>query len=300
MTNKGLEDALAGDIDLEDTMLSPEESKKQQTGEEEKTKEEEGYSKVYTKTHEKHAERSMSRVERREQDEKCKREEAVLKAAQEAKDRMAQDEAKRIIERALLEEEELVVQKRLEWKRKLQEMAEEREKNSEATGETRPVKVSPTSKQQWKEHLGLKARKHRREGEEEEEYREVDDGDKDQDYLPEKDPEQDFIIEDAELDEEEMFEIEKHVHAINLQEAGNYVVEIRHFVECFRRLVCKAKRHVAREYRKLIHFMHEMVLKIGAYGPVEHVDEEAVYRTIVDPTCTVWHKAMHGVKTGNS
>ena len=91
----------------------------------------------------------MSRAERREQDEKRKREEAALKAAQEAKDRMVQDEAKCIIERAQLEEEELAVQKRLEQKRKLQEMAEEREKDSEATGETRPVKVSATSKQQW-------------------------------------------------------------------------------------------------------------------------------------------------------
>ena len=62
---------------------------------------------------------------------------------------------------------------------------------------------------QWKEHLGLKARKHRREGEEEEEYREVDDEDKDPDYQPDKDPEQDFIVEDAELDEEETFEIGK-------------------------------------------------------------------------------------------
>ena len=49
-------DASAGDIDLEDAMLSPEESEKQQAGEKEKTEEEEGYSKVYTKTHEKRAE----------------------------------------------------------------------------------------------------------------------------------------------------------------------------------------------------------------------------------------------------
>ena len=56
MTNQGLGDAPAGDIDLEDAMLSPEESKKQQAGEKEKTEEEEGYSKVYTKTHEKRAE----------------------------------------------------------------------------------------------------------------------------------------------------------------------------------------------------------------------------------------------------
>ena len=300
MTNKGLGDTLAGDIDLENAMLSLEESKKQLAGEKEKTEEEEGYSKVYTKTHEKCAKQSMSRAERREQDEKHKREEAALKAAQEAKDRMAQDEAKHIIKRAQLEEEELAVQRRLEQKRKLQEMAEEKDKDREDTGETGPVTVSATSKKQWKEHLGLKARKCRREGEEEEEYCKVDDEDKDPDYQPDKDPEQDFIIEDAELDEEETFEIEKHVHAINLQEVGDYVVEIRRFVECFRKVVCKAKRDVAWEYRKMIHFMREMVLKIGAYGPVEHADEEAVYKTIVDPTCTAWRRAMHGAKTGNS
>ena len=135
---------------------------------------------------------------------------------------------------------------------------------------------------------------------EEEEYREIDDPDKDQDYEPEKDPEQDFIIEDAELDEEETFEIEKHVHVINLQEARDYVVEIRCFVECFGKVVRKAKKDVAREYRKLIHFMHEMVLKIGVYRPVEHADEEAVFKTIVDLTCTAWCQAMHGAKTGNS
>ena len=220
------------------------------------------------------------------------------KAAQEVKDRMAQDEAKHIIERAQLEEEELAVQRRLEWKQKLPEMAEEKEKDSEATGERGPVKVSATSKQQWKEHLGLKAKKCRCEGEEEEEYHEVDDEDKDPDYWPEKDSEQDFIVEDPELDEEETFKIKKQIHAINLQEAGDYVVEIRHFMECFGKVVRKAKRDVAREYRKLIHFMREMVLKIGAYGPVEHADEEAVYRMIVDPTCTVWCRAMHGAKTG--
>ena len=223
-----------------------------------------------------------------------------MKAAQEAKDRMAQDEAKCIIKRAQLEEEELAVQKRLERKQKLQEMAEEKEKDSEATGETGPVKVSATSKKQWKEHLGLKVRKRRREGEEEEEYRKLDDEDKDPDYQPDKDQEQDFIIEDAELDEEETFQIEKHMHAINLQEAGNYVIEIRYFMECFGKVVCKAKRDVATEYRKLIHFMREMVLKIGAYGPVEHADEKAVYRTIVDPMCMTWCRAMHGEKTGNS
>ena len=39
--------------------------------------------------------------------------------------------------------------------------------------------------------------------------------------------------EDTFLDDEEMFEIEKHVHTINLQEAGDYIVEICCFVNCF-------------------------------------------------------------------
>ena len=102
----------------------------------------------------------MSRVERCEQDEKHK-EESATKAAQAEADRIAQEEAKHVIERVQLEEEELVVQKKLEHKRKLQEMAEEKE------AQEGPVKVSATSKQQWKEHVGLKAPKHKREAEEE-------------------------------------------------------------------------------------------------------------------------------------
>ena len=149
-------------------------------------------------------------------------------------------------------------------------------------------------------YIGLKAKKRRHDEAEEEEYCELDDEEKDPDYQPDQDPEQDFIVQDTGLDEEETFEIEKHIHTINLQEAGDYVVEIRRFVKCFGKVVRKAKKGVAREYRKLIHFMYEMVLKINAYGPVEHANEEAVYKMIVDPTCTAWHRAMHGAKTGNS
>ena len=104
----------------------------------------------------------MSRAERREQDEKRKKEEAAKKAAQEAADRLKQEEAKHIIERAQLEEEEIAVQKRLECKRKLQEMAEEKEmQETQETQETQgvPAKVSATSEKQWKEYLGLKARR---------------------------------------------------------------------------------------------------------------------------------------------
>ena len=57
-------------------------------------------------------------------------------------------------------------------------MAEEKEKDIEEEGGV-PAKVSATSKQQWKEHLRLKARKRKQEQAEEEEYHEVDDPDKD-------------------------------------------------------------------------------------------------------------------------
>ena len=138
--------------------------------------------------------------------------------AQEEADRIAAEEAKWIIERAQLEEEELAVQERLELKRKLQVMAEEQEQ------EPKESTSKPTSKKEWKEKLGLKSRKCRHD--EEEEFQEVDDDDKDPDYQPDKDPEQEFVTEDAKIDEEDTFEIEKDVHAINLQEAGDKVIEI--------------------------------------------------------------------------
>ena len=159
-TEKGLGETPARELDLEDTMMSQEEEDKQPEGEKQKADEGEGYGRVYTKTHEKRVELSMSHAERREQDKKRKKEEAAKKAAQEAADRLKQEEAKHIIERAQLEEEEMAVQKRLECKRKLQEMAEEKEmQEMQETQETQgvPAKVSATSKKQWKEYLGLKA-----------------------------------------------------------------------------------------------------------------------------------------------
>ena len=56
VTASGLGEIPARELDLEDAMLSPEESDKQQASGIDKTEEEEGYSKVYTKTHEKRAE----------------------------------------------------------------------------------------------------------------------------------------------------------------------------------------------------------------------------------------------------
>ena len=75
------------------------------------------------------------------------------------------------------------MQKRIERKRKIQEMVDERDKDTEAGEGSAPVKVLATSKKQWKKQLGLKARKYKRD-EVEEEYVELDDEDKDPDYNP--------------------------------------------------------------------------------------------------------------------
>ena len=33
---------------------------------------------------------------------------------------------------------------------------------------------------------------------------------------------------------------------------------------------------------------------------IEHADEETIFKTIIDPSCTAWRSAMHRAKTGNS
>ena len=60
-TATGLGEIPAGELDLEGAMLSPDEGDKQQASGKDKTDEEEGYGKIYTKTHEKRAERSLLR-----------------------------------------------------------------------------------------------------------------------------------------------------------------------------------------------------------------------------------------------
>ena len=66
------------------------------------------------------------------------------------------------------------MQKRIERNRKIQEMVDERDKDTEVGEGSAPVKVLATSKKQWKEQLGLKGRKRKRD-EVEEEYVELDD-----------------------------------------------------------------------------------------------------------------------------
>ena len=94
--------------------------------------------------------------------------------------------------------------------------------------------------------------------------------------------------------------MEKHVHAINIVEAGDYLVAMRRYTDAFEKIVCRGKSDVPREYKKLMHFMKLMIDKLGAYSPIEARDVDAVYDTIVDPQCVAWWHALHGTEMGKS
>ena len=128
----------------------------------------------------------------------------------------------------------------------------------------------------------------------------VDNSDKDKDYDPDDDPEAQFLVEDQELEDEDTFEVEKHVHVVNFDEAGDYLVTMNRYMEAFAKIVRRGKDDVTREYKKLIKFVKLMIKKLGAYSPIEAADMEALFETIINPQCIAWRHALHGTKTGNS
>ena len=116
----------------------------------------------------------------------------------------------------------------------------------------------------------------------------IDDMDKDKDYDPDDDPEVDFVVEDQNIEDDDTFKVQKHIHTINIIEAGDYLVTMRRYMEAFEKIVHRGKTDVPREYKKLIHFIKLMIKKLGVYSPIEAGDVDAVYDTIVNPQCVVW------------
>ena len=121
-------------------------------------------------------------------------------------------------------------------------------------------KQKQCEKECWEKH-----QKKCKEKVEEEEEAMIDDTDKDKDYNPDDNPEADFVVEDQEMDDEDMFEVKKHVHAINFEEAGDYLVAMNRYMEAFLKIVRRGKEDIAREYKKLIKFVKLMIEKLGAY-----------------------------------
>ena len=57
------------------------------------------------------------------------------------------------------------------------------------------------------------------------------------DYNPDDDPEAEFVVEDQEMNDEDTFEVEKNVHALNFEEARDYLVAMNQCMEAFSRIV---------------------------------------------------------------
>ena len=65
---------------------------------------------------------------------------------------------------------------------------------------------------------------------------------------------------------EDMFEVKKHVHTVNINEAGDYLIAMNRYMEAFAKIVRWGKDDVTRQYKKLIRFVKLMVEKLPDRG----------------------------------
>ena len=165
---------------------------------------EEGYEKHYTTGAQ---DREMRTAARWEQQKQKELEDKAKKEAQEAalaKQAEEEAEGRRIVERALLQEEEEAAKKILAEKCRVR-------------GDKKPHKTDEERK-----------RKKQKLDKEIEEDEEVDDEDADPNYNPDEDPDNEFI-DDASMipDDEDVVEVEKHSHAVNFKDSIEFVKWIR-------------------------------------------------------------------------
>ena len=274
------------EIDLEEARVGK--------GDEEET----GYEKRYKTTAEDRTDRSKARQKQKEERQRNEQERKAMEFAEQEIQAKIADRQKQLSEQALLEQEEKQVEEKKQKEEERRKQLEEKEK------ERLQRKATELEKQRERERkrkdVKKDDKKKKKDGDEEEELPMVDDVEKDKDYDPEDDPEVEFVAEDQGMEEEDTFEVEKHVHALNIVEAGDYVVAMQRYMDAFERIVRRGKADVPKEYRKLIHFVKLMIDKLGAYSLIDAADVDKVYETIVDPQCVAWRCALHGAKTGNS
>ena len=53
-------------------------------------------------------------------------------------------------------------------------------------------------------------------------------------------------------------------------------------------------------YKTFVINLKDGIVQVRSYAPIEAADVEGVMKTVVDPSCMAWKKAMQGVKTGDS
>ena len=170
-----------------------------------------------------------------------------MKYAEQQLQKKVEEKQKQLSEQALLEEDERAVEER-RWK------TEDRQK----AWLERKVTELEKQREREKERREKRQKKHKERTDEEEEREMIDDTDKDKDYNPDDDPEAEFVVEDQEIEDKDTFEVKKHVHAVNFDEAGNYLVAMNRYMEAFAKIVRLGKDDIAREYKKLIKFVKLM------------------------------------------
>ena len=133
---------------------------------------------------------------------------------------------------------------------------------------------------------------------EEEEAAFVDDEDKD----PDHNQEGEFIAQDDDMiddEEEDTFQVEKHSHALNFTEAGEFMVWVHGELQELQRKVQKGK-DMEEHYKMFLMNLKDGIVQVRSYSPIGVVDVEGVMKTVVDPSCMAWKKVMQGVKTSDS
>ena len=237
---------------------------------------EEGYGKHYVTGAQDREVRTAARREQQKQKELKEQAEKEAQAAELAKQAEDEAEGRRIVEMALLQEEEAAAKKILAERCRIR-----KGQKPHKTDEER------------------KRKKPRRE-EEIEEDEEVDDEDADPTYNPDKDPDNEFI-DDASMvpDDEDVVEVDKHSHAVNFKDSVEYVNWIRDNLTELKKAVKIGGRVAERSYKKFIEKLQDGIIKMETYSPIEYADVDQVIKTIVDPSCITWRKKLKGVKTGN-
>ena len=167
------------------------------------------YGKRYRTTPEDRTDRSAARAKQKEDREKQEKERVALRYAEAQLQKEVEERQKQEAQKALLEEEEKAVEER-------RKLIEEKQKAWLERKGTELQKQKQREKERWE-----KRQKKSKEKVEEEEEAMIDDTDKDKDYKPDDDPEADFVEEDQIIDDEDTFEVEKHFHALNFEEAGD-------------------------------------------------------------------------------
>ena len=247
------------------------------------------YGKKYLTTPEDRTDRRAARAKQKEDWEKQEQEHKALQYAEAQLQKEVEERCKKEAQQALLEEEEKGVEER-------KKLSEQKQKAHLERKATELQKQKERERKRWE-----KSKKKKCDDKiDEEEEAMIDDTGKDKDYNPNDNPEADFVVEDQDMDDEDTFKVQKHVHALNFEEARDYLVSMNRYMEAFSKIVRQGKEDVAREYKRLIKFIKLMIEKLGAYFPIEAADVKAVFETVVDPQCVAWQRAQHGKKTGNS